>query len=149
KAVNMREAVNIVKKHNRTIIEDIQQIEKKEEIKEKPEPEIEQKPEQPVTQMIRQTIKHKDSGEQSQEDLLRSILEQLKSRQRQEMFGEFHIMRFFAGILQALVLFCLLLCIWLLMSPTKQQDNTIFISLGFAMVLQMMSLTLYIIQGRK
>ncbi|MHC4758575.1 MAG: D-glycero-alpha-D-manno-heptose-1,7-bisphosphate 7-phosphatase, partial [Planctomycetota bacterium] len=38
KAVNMREAVNIVKKHNRTIIEDIQQIEKKEEIKEKPEP---------------------------------------------------------------------------------------------------------------
>ncbi|MHC4186996.1 MAG: D-glycero-alpha-D-manno-heptose-1,7-bisphosphate 7-phosphatase [Planctomycetota bacterium] len=151
KAVNMREAVNIVKKHLRMENEESQEevnIEKEEKAEKKPEPETSQEPEQPVTKMTKPTIKSKSIENQSQEELLRRILEQLKGRQRQEMFGEFSIMRFLAGMVQIIVLFCLLLCVWLLMSPTRQ-DNVIFISLGFAMVLQMMSLTFYIIQGRK
>jgi hypothetical protein len=53
-----------------------------------------------------------------------------------------------AGVVQIIVLFCLLMTIWLLMRPARQ-DNSALISLGFAMVLQMMSLTFYIMQDRK
>jgi len=79
---------------------------------------------------------------------LNSVLKQLKSMQRTDMFGEFSIMRLMAGIIQILVLFCLLISIWFLMSPNRQ-DNSVFIALGFAMVLQVMSLTFYIMHGRK
>ena len=79
---------------------------------------------------------------------LNSVLKQLKSMQRSDMFGEFSIMRLMAGIIQILVLFCLLMTIWFLMSPNRQ-DNSVFIALGFAMVLQLMSLTFYLMHGRK
>jgi len=82
------------------------------------------------------------------EQMLKSILGQLKSMQRADMFGEFSIMRLMAGVVQILVLFCLLVTVWFLMRPARE-DNMILISLGFAMVLQMMSLTFYIMQGRK
>lgn len=82
------------------------------------------------------------------EQMLKSILGQLKSMQRADMFGEFSIMRLMAGVVQIIVLFCLLITLWLLMRPARE-DNLILISLGFAMVLQMMSLTFYIMQGRK
>jgi hypothetical protein len=64
------------------------------------------------------------------------------------MFGEFSIMRLMAGIVQIIVLLCLLISIWFLMSPTMQ-DNAVLITLGFAVVLQVMALTLYIMHGRK
>ena len=79
---------------------------------------------------------------------LNSVLKQLKSMQRMDMFGEFSTMRLMAGIIQIIVLFCLLISIWFLMSPNRQ-DNSVFIALGFAMVLQIMSLTFYIMHGRK
>ena len=82
------------------------------------------------------------------ENLLNEILEQLKRNRRTEMFGEFSIMRLMAGIVQIIVLFCLLVSIWFLMSPTKQM-NSVFISLGFAVVFQVMALTLYIMHGHK
>ena len=82
------------------------------------------------------------------EQLLNGILEQLKSMQRTDMFNEFSMMRLMAGIVQIVVLFCLLLSVWFLMSPTGQ-GNAVLISLGFAMVLQLMSLTFYIMQNRK
>ncbi len=80
--------------------------------------------------------------------VLNGILEQLKSMQRTSMFDEFSIMKMMAGIVQIVVLFCLLLTIWFLMSPTGH-SNSVLISLGFAMVLQLMSLTFYIMAGRK
>jgi len=79
---------------------------------------------------------------------LNNILKHLQGMQRTDMFGEFSIMRLMAGIIQILVLFCLLMTIWFLMSPNRQ-DNSVFIALGFAMVLQLMSLTFYIMHGRK
>jgi D-glycero-D-manno-heptose 1,7-bisphosphate phosphatase len=82
------------------------------------------------------------------EQLLNGILEQLKSMQRTGMFDEFSIMRLIAGIVQIMVLFCLLLSVWFLMSPTGQ-GNAVLISLSFAMVLQLMSLTFYIMQSRR
>ena len=68
--------------------------------------------------------------------------------QRAEMFGEFSIMRLLAGIVQIVVLFCLLVTVWFLMSPDRQ-DNLVFITLGFAVVFQLMTLTFYIMQGKK
>jgi D-glycero-D-manno-heptose 1,7-bisphosphate phosphatase len=82
------------------------------------------------------------------EQLLSGILEQLKSMQRNDMFDEFSVMRLMAGILQIVVLFCLLISVWFLISPTRQ-GNAVLISLGFAMVLQIMSLTFYIMQNRR
>jgi len=82
------------------------------------------------------------------EELLTSILTQLKAMQRDEMFGEFSVMRLIAGVMQIVVLFCLLVTIWLLMSPARQ-DNSVFMALGFAIVFQLMALTFYIMQGRK
>jgi D-glycero-D-manno-heptose 1,7-bisphosphate phosphatase len=81
-------------------------------------------------------------------EMLSSILGQLKTMQREEMFGEFSVMRLIAGVVQIIVLFCLLVTLWLLLSPQKQ-DNSIFIAMGFAIVFQLMALTFYVMHGRK
>ena len=80
--------------------------------------------------------------------LLVEILEQLKRMQKSEMFGEFSIMRLLAGIVQVFVLFCLVMALWFLMSPDRRIE-LIFLSLGFGVVLQVMALTFYIMQGRR
>jgi len=82
------------------------------------------------------------------EELLTNILTQLKGMQRDEMFGEFSVMRLIAGVMQIVVLFCLLATVWFLMSPVRQ-DSSVFMALGFAVVFQLMALTFYIMQGRK
>jgi hypothetical protein len=84
----------------------------------------------------------------TQEQLLKEILEQLKRNQRIEMFGEFSVTRLIAGIVQVIVLFCLLISVWLLMSPARQLES-LFISLGFAIVFQVMALTFFVMQGQK
>jgi len=82
------------------------------------------------------------------EELLNSILTQLKAMQREEMFGEFSVMRLVAGVVQIIVLFCVLVMIWLLMSPQKQ-DSSFFMALGFAVIFQLMALTFYVMHGRR
>ena len=185
KAINIKEAVNIIKKHHRSSpvnqtqssptyqIEPVPQAtEQASEVTEpvpeiaEPVPEVavpasdidepapekaepfswteEQKPKQEHQE---QAPKQKIPADRT-EQLLNSILAQLKNIQRADMFGEFSIMRLLAGVVQILVLFCLLITIWLLMGPSRQ-DNSIFIALGFAIVLQIMALTFYIMQGKK
>jgi D-glycero-D-manno-heptose 1,7-bisphosphate phosphatase len=80
--------------------------------------------------------------------VLNNILGLLKSMQRINMFDEFSIMRLMAGVVQIIALFCLLITVWLLLSPNRQ-DSTVLIALGFATVLQLMSLTFYRMQSRK
>lgn len=87
-------------------------------------------------------------GESSTEDLLAAILDELRSMQRKELYGEFSVMRLMAGIVQVLVLFCLVITVWFLMSP-KSQDGAVLLSLGFGAVLQLMALTFYTMHGRK
>jgi len=204
KAVNIKEAVNIIKKHHRSsaevkvqthpaptaqteparqateqtpeVVEPASQtLEQIPEVVEPARQATEQIPEvvEPASQIPEQTpeaaepLLHiekqqlKSEPEELQthptaqdiagdrtEQLLHNILRHLKSTQRADMFGEFSIMRLMAGIIQIIVLFCLLITVWLLMSPNRQ-DNSVFIALGFAMVLQLMSLTFYIMHGRK
>jgi len=158
RAVNIKEATNIIKKYCRSPSDvdaqtqpvPIEQTEPAMQVEEQLHPseplEQESSPPEPETIPPVQQI----SGDRTEYAIgvLNSILEQLKSMQRADMFGEFSIMRLIAGIVQIVVLFCLLITIWFLMSPDRQ-DNAVFIALGFAMVLQLMSLTFYIMQGRK
>ena len=148
RAVNIKEAVNIVKKHHRSSSEPVAQFQSASIGKTQPVPQNTERPFQPG-QTEHKIIPTEQSapGEWS-EQLLSNILEQLKSRHRDDMFSEFSIMRLMAGVVQIAVLFCLLISIWFLMSPARDV-NSVLISLGFAMVLQLMSLTFYMMQGRK
>jgi D-glycero-D-manno-heptose 1,7-bisphosphate phosphatase len=156
-AVNMKEAVNLIKKYHRsqpesdaapapstagkqkTLAAQFEEILSmaEEEAREEPGQETAEVPAAPPA-----------PSETRTEQLLASILEQLRRMQKTEMFGEFSLLRVLAGIVQVFVPFCLLLALWLLMR-TNRPDNDIFLALGFAIVLQLMALTFYIMNGRR
>jgi len=147
RAVNMKEAVNVVKKYHRAS--------RKPDVEPEPTP---KPPPEPVLQTVEQPAQQRTENEtdpeqedprrETTEQLLTRISDQLKKMQRADMFDEFSIMRLIAGVVQIVVLCCLLISIWFLMAPNRQ-DNSVLIALGFAIVLQLMSLTFYIMQGRK
>jgi D-glycero-D-manno-heptose 1,7-bisphosphate phosphatase len=154
-AVNMREAVNIIKRHHRS----------PQDRRTAPAPEASDeqalvgKPAQ-ILSMVRERAAE-DPEDQAPgsstptgttltrtDQLLANILEHLRRTQKSEMFGEFSLMRLLAGIVQVFVPFCLLLALWFLMSSNRQENN-VFLALGFAAVLQLMALTFYIMHGRR
>jgi len=151
RAVNLKEVVNIIKMRVRSGQEsaDISPLEQ-------PVQQSEKEPQQPVVQQQiappQQEAEPEQAGprqadeQQTREQLLRSILDQLKLMQRNNMFGEFSITRFIAGIAQGLVFLCLLVSVWFLMDPAKQW-NPLLISIGFAILLQLMALTFYMMRG--
>jgi len=184
-SVNIREAVNIIKKHQypqkkknsrkhsqpAKLIAPDEPIEPAEPIApvepstltlepvKEPEVRIERPtPEPIVQQQPQQEPPHESAATRSQspepnpghntENLLSQILVHLKSMERSQMFGEFSAMRLVAWILQGIVFLCLLMGIWLLLDPNRPA-NAILVPLGFAVVLQLMALTFYTIQGRK
>jgi len=181
KAVNITEAVNIIKNYNRRAKdsthpepesadqadEDSEPVEpdstelplvtqEQHTIADEPEPD----PPSEEPEMTDETEHHQSQQSEQQEtfkpetdtetteQLLSKILDQLKSAQRSEMFDEFSTWRFMAGAVQGLVLLCMLITVWLLMSP-KRHDTSVLIGLGFATVLQLMSLTFFVMQDRK
>jgi D-glycero-D-manno-heptose 1,7-bisphosphate phosphatase len=155
-AVNMREAVNIVKKYHRSVQES------------RPMPASPTNHEETlaarsaeILSMVEEYAAKDAERQKSQpsaasaaasakiEQLLASILEQLRAMRKTEMFAaEFSLLRLVAGILQVFVPFCLLMAVWFLMGTTRQ-DNNVFMALGFGAVLQMMALTFYMMHGRR
>jgi len=152
-ARNIREAVNIIKKHQRATGDDRGQMppateeasapverlapnisEERQATAEAPQPEPPPASPEPPASDTRV------------EELLSDILEQLKRTQKSEMFGEFSLLRLLAGVVQVFVPFCLLIALWLLMS-SDQRDGNILVALGFAAVLQLMALTFYLMRG--
>ncbi|MBN2272071.1 MAG: HAD-IIIA family hydrolase [Sedimentisphaerales bacterium] len=89
-----------------------------------------------------------DSAAETTQQLLTKILDQLKAAQRSDMFSEFSTWRFMAGAVLGLVVLCMLITVYLLMSPNRK-DTSVLIGLGFATVLQLMSLTFLVMQDRK
>jgi D-glycero-D-manno-heptose 1,7-bisphosphate phosphatase len=81
-------------------------------------------------------------------ELLADILEQLKRMQKAKTFDEFSLLRLLAGVVQVFVPFCLLVAFWLLISMDPG-SNHVLVALGFAGVLQLMVLTFYIVNGRR
>jgi D-glycero-D-manno-heptose 1,7-bisphosphate phosphatase len=150
-AVNIREAVNMIKRFRRNervpppaddAVADeladykVTRMEAEQLAAESPQAEVAPDDEEPMIS---------DSDTQQ---LLLEILEQLRRMQKADVFHEVSIMRVLAGVLQAFVPFCLLAAIWFLQSA-EPQYNHVFTALGFGAVLQMMSLTFYIMQGRR
>ena len=148
RAVNIKEAVNIIKKHHRSAGENPVQNQPLSQPLTKPLLQTTGEPQQRQSAEPETIPAEQNISANRTEQLLDCILEQLKGMLRNDMFGEFSIMRLMAGIVQIIVLLCLLISIWFLMSPTMQ-DNAVLITLGFAVVLQVMALTLYIMHGRK
>jgi len=154
-AVNMREAVNIVKKYHRSVQENRPMPASptnQEETLSAKSVEILSMVEEYASQ---ETERQKSQGQPSPaagakaEQLLAGILEQLRGLRKDEMFtAEFSLLRLIAGILQVFVPFCLLMAVWFLMGTTRQDEN-VLVSLGFGAVLQMMALTFYVMHGRR
>ncbi|MGA2916873.1 MAG: HAD family hydrolase [Sedimentisphaerales bacterium] len=82
------------------------------------------------------------------ERLLEEIKLLLQSRHRQNMYSDFSSLKLIAGILQIVVLFCLVISLWFSLSPTGKESAG-FTALGFAAVFQLMALTLYIMHNEK
>jgi len=143
KSVNMKETVNIIKKHHRSSHKAGDHAQPVPIPQTEPALQTTEQPAQQQTAPVQQ-----DTAGEGTEQLLSAILAQLRSMQRADMFGEFSIMRLMAGVIQVIALFCLLISIWFLMGPARQ-GNSVLIALGFAMVFQLMSLTFYIMQRRK
>ena len=149
-AINLKEAVNIVKREIMPKQSD-----------ETPEPaaelqeaqQSEPQPAQPihkteVAETTEQKIQEPVSGASSQrmEQLLEEIKLLLKSRHRDELYSDFSAFKLFAGILQIVVLACLFIALQYRMSPTGS-DGAVFTALGFAIVFQLMAITLYIMHN--
>ena len=143
RAVNIKEVVNIIKKHLRSPAKDVQKTESLPTAQTQMPSQTSDEPQAEVRPAEQQQTTSQNTNEQ----LLNSILRQLKSMRRENMFAEFSIMRLIAGVFQIVALACLFTSIWFVMSPDRQNE-TVLISLGFAVILQLISLTFYI-QGRK
>ncbi|MGD0596740.1 MAG: HAD family hydrolase [Sedimentisphaerales bacterium] len=151
RAVNLKEVVNIIKMRVRSGQESANTLPLEQPVQQRQE-----EPQQPAVQQqitppqqeaeLEQAGPRQADGQQTREQLLRSILDQLKLMQRTNMFGEFSMTRFIAGVAQGLVFLCLLVSVWFLMDPAKQ-SNPLLISIGFAILLQLMALTFYMMRG--
>ncbi len=152
-AVNLREAVNIVKRHHRAVQDgrtvpapeatDEQTLAAKsaEILSMVPVEEVEEKAPDPASVPA--------TASAGTDQILTNILEQLRRMQKkEEIFREFSLMRLLAGAVQVFVPFCLLLAFWFLLG-SRRQDNNVSVALGFAAVLQVMALTFYIMNGRR
>jgi D,D-heptose 1,7-bisphosphate phosphatase len=153
-AVNLREAVNIVKKYHRSVQESRTMPASAANHEDtlaarsaKILSMVEEYAAQEADQQTPAAAAPPGAAGTSTEQVLAGILEQLRRMQKTEMFvSEFSLVRLLAGIVQVFVPFCLLLALWFLLGSNRQ-DNNAFLALGFAAVLQVMALTFYIMHG--
>jgi len=154
-AVNMREAVNIIKKYHRSgqdgrivpVFTNGSEAASAADSREGRLPQQDQAMDQPQAH-VPVPAEDEPVADVTTEQLLATILEQLKRMQKAEIFDEFSLTRLLAGVLQVFVPFCLLLALWLWMSSGPPSDN-VLVALGFGAVLQLMALTLYIMNWRR
>jgi D-glycero-D-manno-heptose 1,7-bisphosphate phosphatase len=148
RAVNMKEAVNIIKKYHRSAGENPVQNQPLPQPLTKPILQTAEKPQQRQSAKPETIPAGQNISANRTEQLLEAILGQLKSIRRNDMFDEFSITRFVAGVWQTIAWFCLLISVGVLLYSAKQV-NLVLITLGFALVFQVMALTFYIIHRRK
>lgn len=162
RAVNIREAVNIIKQYYRTLSKQQvkPQAESQPQVQPEPEPEpqaeAEPLPPEPETEkeVIEEDIKPKQTAPQKNilnsnvEFLLAEILEQLRRKHRHDMFSEFSVLRLVAGVLQVVVGFCLLIAVWFLMNP-GDKNNSAMTALMFAVIFQLVTLTICVMHRQE
>ncbi len=145
--VNIREAVNIIKKNLRTVVETPEPQPTVATKSESPPPAIEQKEEPVIADTQQQDSQPKEHVE-SNKQLLSEILKQLKRMQRDQLYGEFSTFRLIAGVLQFVAVACLVVSISFVLRPNRT-DSLVFTTLGFGILIQMMALTFYLIDRRR
>ncbi|OHB54237.1 MAG: hypothetical protein A2Y07_01590 [Planctomycetes bacterium GWF2_50_10] len=162
KAVNMREAVNIIRRYGAG------------GVSVKPEPVLEKKEAPSVAAAVSAPAKtlvekkdeapavekpSKEKAEQAAvgpvsidttklEGMFEQMISMLKTNRREEMFHDFSLSRLLAGCFLIVVVFCLLAAVYFLLSPSARNGSSVMVSLGFAIVFQLMSLTLYIMSRK-
>jgi len=94
------------------------------------------------------TKKPARNSRHSSKELLHEIVSLLKKDNRSEMYHEFSLVKFLSGLLQAGAAFCLLAAVWVMIEGGKT-ELSIFKPLAFAIVLQLMCLTLYMMDNQK
>jgi D,D-heptose 1,7-bisphosphate phosphatase len=77
--------------------------------------------------------------------LLEEMVRHLKNMQRSEMFEDFRTTKMLAGIVQGLVVVCLLMSFWFLMDDTRPADS-VHTMIGYAIVLQLMVFAFYVMR---
>jgi D-glycero-D-manno-heptose 1,7-bisphosphate phosphatase len=154
-AVNMREAVNIIKKYHRSaqdprIVPVFADRSEAAPAADPPESELSQRDGAADASQVEAavTTDQLPAQDDAVEQLLAGILEQLKRLQKNETFNEFSLMRLLAGVLQIFVPVCLLVALWMLMNSNEPNQN-VLMALGFGAVLQLMALTFYIMNWRR
>lgn len=90
----------------------------------------------------------KSTSEKSIEYTLSEILSELKKQKKERQYTDFSLVKMFAGLLQVVVVFCLLMSLMVMMEDGKS-ELSMFKPLAFAGVVQLMSLTLYLMDERK
>ena len=109
-----------------------------------PEPQAPPKPKQEapykhVSTVVKKTMPKIEpaqstiAGDDRTYQLLSEIRTLLKNMNRQEMFHEFSVTKLIAGILQIVVLFCVMLAVWFKMGSVEKNE-AVFSILGFAVV---------------
>ena len=154
-AVNLREAVNIVKKYHRDLAMD--SLQDRPETVQTNKPLSSQQPPSdrftpvgvrpsappaPAPRPAPAPVVMDDLSEDRTEQLLEGILGQLKDMKQGQAVEEFSVIRALAGIAQASVLACLAIALWKLTEQGTSYEP-VFAALGFATVLQVMALTLH------
>ena len=156
-AVNLKEAVNIIKMYDRK-----NRLAEAVSSQEKIEPAFEaegldnhtetiqhgqnQQKRQPVE--VPMKVKHEEAESTRTNRLLEEMLRHIKEMQREGMFEEFSLAKVVAGIVQALVLLCLFLSLLFLTDHTKSASS-VHTMIGYAIVLQLMVIAFYMMRDRK
>jgi D-glycero-D-manno-heptose 1,7-bisphosphate phosphatase len=152
-AVNLREAVNIVKRYHRAVqdkrIIPAPQAGDEQTLAARSAEILSMAPTEEIEEKAPAAAPVPAPAPTATDQILAKILEQLRRMQKKEqVFGEFSLMRLLAGTVQVFVPFCLLLAFWFLLG-SRRHDANVFIALGFAAVLQVMALTFYIMNDRR
>lgn len=83
------------------------------------------------------------------EALLEEILRQLRASRRESLFDEFSFWKFLSGVLQVVVVFCLLLSLYFLLGQTPPKMEAVHLSVQYAMVVQLMVVAFFLMRDRK
>jgi D,D-heptose 1,7-bisphosphate phosphatase len=83
------------------------------------------------------------------EALLEEILRQLRASRRESLFDEFSFWKFLSGVLQVVVIFCLLMSLYFLLGQTPPNMDAVHLSVQYAMVVQLMVVAFFLMRDRK
>ncbi|MCK5172629.1 MAG: hypothetical protein KAR47_04510, partial [Planctomycetes bacterium] len=89
-------------------------------------------------------VKHSMHSEKTH-SLLEEMVRHLKNMQRGEMFEDFRTTKMLAGIVQGLVVVCLLVSFWFVMDDTRPASS-VHTMIGYAIALQLIVFAFYVMR---